>query len=97
MEQIISLSTMCGCGVDMVPVYGKIKTEELTSILLDVSGISCRLNKPLGVRLLPIPQFGRSKSGFTNFHNDSDFIANTKIVGLNLNLITEPGDVFTYL
>jgi hypothetical protein len=97
MEQIISLSTMCGCGVDMVPVYGKIKTEELISILLDVSGISCRLNKPLGVRLLPIPQYGRSKSGFTNFHNDSDFIANTKIVGLNLNLITEPGDVFTYL
>lgn len=95
--QLIALSTMCGCGVDMVPVYGKIKDEELRSILLDVAGISCRLNKPLGVRLLPIPQYNRGKSGFTSFHNDSDFIANTKIVDLNLNLITELGDVFTYL
>lgn len=97
LEQIISLSTVCGCGVDMVPVYGKVKNEELRSILLDVSGISCRLNKPLGVRLLPIPQYGRGKSGFTSFHNDSDFIANTRIVELDLNLISEPGDIFSYL
>lgn len=97
LEQLISLSTMCGCGVDMVPVYGKIKNEELVSILFDVAGISCRLNKPLGVRLLPIPQCGRGKTVFTAFHNDSDFIANTKTVGLNLNLIAEPGDYFAYL
>lgn len=97
LEQLIALSTMCGCGVDMVPVCGKIKDEELRSILLDAAGISCRLNKPLGVRILPIPQYSRGKSGFTSFHNDSDFIANTKIVDLNLNLITEFGDSFTYL
>lgn len=97
LEQMISLSTMCGCGVDMVPVYGGIKNEELRSILLDISAISCRLNKPLGVRILPIPQYSRSKCGFTHFHNDSDFIANTKIVGLNLNLISEPGEGFKYL
>ncbi|MCI9474800.1 MAG: DUF711 family protein [Flavonifractor sp.] len=97
LEQMISLSTMCGCGVDMVPVYGKIKQEELRSILLDVAGISCRLHKPLGVRILPIPQYGRSKAGFTTFHNDSDFISNTRVVGLNLNLISELGESFTYL
>lgn len=97
LEQIIALSTMCGCGVDMVPVYGGIKNEELRSILLDVAGISCRLNKPLGVRILPIPQFSRGKSGFTSFHNDSDFIANTKIVGLSLNLLSELGENFRYL
>lgn len=97
LEQIVSLSTMCGCGIDMVPVYGGIRNEELRSILLDVAGISCRLNKPLGVRILPIPQYARGKCGFTSFHNDSDFIANTKIVGLNLNLLSEPGDGFKYL
>lgn len=97
LEQIISLSTMCGCGVDMVPVHGGIKNEELRSILFDVAGISCRLNKPLGVRILPIPQYSRGKSGFTSFHNDSDFIANTKIVDLSLNLFSELGENFKYL
>lgn len=97
LEQIISLSTMCGCGMDMVPVHGGIKNEELRSILFDVAGISCRLNKPLGVRILPIPQYSRGKSGFTSFHNDSDFIANTKIVDLSLNLFAELGESFKYL
>lgn len=97
LDQVIALSTMCGCGVDMVPVYGKITDEELTSILLDVAGISCRLNKPLGVRILPIPNYRRGQSGFTSFHNDSDFIANTKIVNLDLNLLSELGTPFTYL
>lgn len=97
LEQLISLSTMCGCGVDMVPVYGQIKNEELLSVFLDVAGISCRLHKPLGVRVLPIPGCRRGMSGFTNFHNDSDFIANTKIVDLNLNLIAAPGDSLHYL
>lgn len=97
LDQFIALSTMCGCGVDMVPVYGKIKNEELMSVLLDVAGISCRLNKPLGVRMLPIPQFSRGRSGFTSFHHDSDFIANTKIVDLNLNLPAEFGTSFSYL
>lgn len=97
LEQLIALSTMCGCGVDMVPVYGQVKNEELLSVFLDVAGISCRLHKPLGVRILPIPECRRGRSGFTSFHNDSDFIANTKIVDLNLNLITDPGASLQYL
>lgn len=97
LDQLISLSTMCGCGVDMVPVYGQIKNEELLSVFLDVAGISCRLHKPLGIRVLPIPGCRRGMSGFTNFHNDSDFVANTKIVDLNLNLIIDPGNNLQYL
>lgn len=97
LDQIISLSTMCGCGADMVPVYGGIKNEELRTIFLDTAGISCRLNKPLGVRILPIPRLSRKEGGFTRFYNDSDFIANTKIVKLNLNLLSKLGDDFRYL
>lgn len=97
LEQLISLSTMCGCGVDMVPVYGQVKNEELLSVFLDVAGISCRLHKPLGVRILPIPKCRRGRAGFTSFHNDSDFIANTKIVDLHLNLVADPGASLQYL
>ncbi len=97
LDQLISLSTMCGCGVDMVPVYGQISNEELMSIFLDVAGISCRLNKPLGIRILPIPQCGRSQTYFTKFQDDSDFIANTKVVDLNLNLVSDIGQYLCYL
>ena len=97
LEQLISLSTMCGCGVDMVPVYGQVKNEELLSVFLDVAGISCRLHKPLGVRILPVPECRRGRAGFTSFHNDSDFVANTRIVDLNVNLIADPGASLRYL
>jgi len=97
LDQLIALSTMCGCGVDMVPVYGQVKKEELLSVFLDVAGVSCRLHKPLGVRILPIPMCGRDKDLFTNFHDDSDFIANTKVVPLNTNLIADLGESLEYL
>ena len=97
LEQLISLSTMCGCGVDMVPVYGQVKNEELLSVFLDIAGISCRLHKPLGVRILPVPECRRGRAGFTSFHNDSDFVANTRIVDLNVNLIADPGASLRYL
>jgi len=78
-EQLISWSTMCGCGLDMVPVNGDISAEKLNSILLDIAGISIRLKKPLGVRILPIPTNGE----YTQFENDTDFIANTKVINVN--------------
>lgn len=96
--QMISLSTMCGCGVDMVPVYGQMKNEEFMAIFMDVAAISTRLNKPLGVRILPIPSCKRGNTTYTSFHDDPDFIANTKVVTPNLNLLTEMGcGVFHFL
>jgi len=97
LEQLISLSTMCGCGVDMVPVYGGITNEEMMSIFLEVAGISNRLQKPLGVRLLPIPKCRRGAAQFTRFHSDADFISNTKVINLNLNLLTDIGETLDML
>ena len=97
LEQMISLSTMCGCGVDMVPVYGQISNDEIMSIILDVAGISCRLNKPLGIRILPIQQCGKNQSIFTSFDDDADFIANTKVVSLSTNSLNFIGESFEYL
>lgn len=98
LEQLISLSTMCGCGVDMIPVYGKITNEELISIFMDIIGISCRLNnKPLGIRILPIPNCKRGQQSFTSFFDDPDFIANTKVVTPRLNLLNKIEDIFKFL
>jgi uncharacterized protein (UPF0210 family) len=82
-EHIVSVSTMCGCGVDMVPIYGEATIDEIFSIFLDIAAISCRLNKPLGIRLLPIPRTLNKKDQYTTLSDDADFITNTKIVEIN--------------
>jgi uncharacterized protein (UPF0210 family) len=77
---LTALSTMCGCGVDMVPVYGGISSKELLPIFLDIAYISCKLNKPLGIRILPIPGTHNNRKQYTCFNSNTDFITNTKLV-----------------
>lgn len=95
--QMISLSTMCGCGLDMVPLYGEVKDEELMTIYMEVAAISCRLKKPLGVRILPIQNCKRGSTIYTTFHDDPDFISNTKVVTPNLNLLASNNAIFSFL
>ena len=78
LDSLIMYSSLCGCGVDMVPVPGNILEEEISSIVLDVAALSVRLNKPLGVRLLPIPNSDANE--FTEF--DMDFLTNTRIMNI---------------
>lgn len=77
-NQFIGYSTMCGCGLDMVPVPGNILVEELASIILDTAAISIKLDKPLGVRVLPIPN--KDTNEYTQF--DMDFLTNTRVVNM---------------
>ncbi|NBH72692.1 DUF711 family protein [Clostridiaceae bacterium] len=94
LEELIKVSTMCGCGVDMVPVSGDISIQEIITILLEVYMISVRLNKPLGIRLLPITSCHRDQIYYTNLYDDADFIANTKVVSIDLNIIKNIGEKF---
>jgi hypothetical protein len=75
-DRIIGYSTLCGCGLDMVPIPGNLLVEELASIVLDVAATASRLNKPLGVRVLPIPN--KEVNEFTEF--DMDFLTNTRVM-----------------
>ena len=74
-DSIILYSTVCGCGLDMVPLPGNILDEEVASMILDVATTSIKLSKPLGVRVLPIPE--KKEDDFTNLK--LDFLTNTKI------------------
>jgi uncharacterized protein (UPF0210 family) len=74
-DSLISYSSVCGCGLDMVPLPGDIFEEELSSIILDVAALSIVLKKPLGVRVLPIPR--KHENEFTEFN--MDFLFNTRI------------------
>ena len=96
LEEIISLSTMCGCGVDMVPVPRDISCDEMISIFLDVYAISTRLQKPLGIRILPIPYARKNIIKYTNFSEDADFIVNTRVVQTDGNVLDECG-IFKFI
>jgi uncharacterized protein len=77
-EKLLCYSTVCGCGIDMVPLPGDVFTEELSSLILDVATLSTVLNKPLGVRVLPIPL--KTVNELTNFNHD--FLTNTRVMGV---------------
>jgi len=76
LDSLILYSSVCGCGVDMVPIPGDVIYEEINSIILDVVALSTKLNKPLGVRLLPI--VGKSANEPTDFNYD--FLVDTRVM-----------------
>ncbi|MHA1642440.1 MAG: DUF711 family protein [Promethearchaeota archaeon] len=76
LDTLLLYSTMCGTGLDCVPLPGDITQRELFYILLDVCTISIRLNKPLTARLMPIP--GRSAGEEVKFN--FEYFANSKVM-----------------
>jgi uncharacterized protein (UPF0210 family) len=76
LDSLILYSSVCGCGVDMVPVPGDILDEEIAAITMDVAGLSLTLDKPLGLRILPIPN--KNKNEITDFNHD--FLVDTRIM-----------------
>jgi uncharacterized protein (UPF0210 family) len=76
LDSLILYSTMCGAGLDVVPLPGDITERELFYILLDICTISIVLNKPLTCRLMPIP--GKNSGDDVEF--DFEYFAPTKII-----------------
>lgn len=92
LEDLIKLSTMCGCGIDMVPIDINTNNDYIRSAILDVVAISCRLNKPLGIRFLPVT------TRKTKFKDDKDFISNTKVINIKGNkMIRKERSLFDFL
>lgn len=77
-HKLLLYSTVCGCGVDMVPLVGTTLPEDLASLIQDVAVLALRLNKPLGIRVLPIP--GGRVNEMTTFNHD--FLVNCRILAL---------------
>ena len=75
-KDLLLYSTVCGTGLDTVPIPGDLSPEQITAILFDLAALSIRLNKPLTARLMPIP--GKNAGDPTNF--DFPYFANSKIL-----------------
>ncbi len=72
-------SAVCGTGLDTIPLAGDTTADQLVPLLLDLSALALRLDKPLTARLMPVP--GKQAGDETNF--DFPFFANSKVMALN--------------
>ncbi len=54
-NDLLLYSAVCGLGLDVVPLPGEIGIDELRGLLLDMTTLAVRLDKPLSARLLPLP------------------------------------------
>jgi hypothetical protein len=79
-------SAVCGTGLDTTPLPGDTTADQLTSLLLDLSALALRLDKPLTARLMPIP--GRKAGDETNF--DFGFFKNSRVMALEASALTSP-------
>lgn len=76
LDSLLLYSTVCGTGLDTVPLPGDVTVEELSAILLDVAALSVVTNKQLTARLMPIP--GKQAGERTEF--DFPYFANARIM-----------------
>lgn len=76
-HDLLLYSTVCGSGLDTVPLPGDTSTETLAAILVDVGALALRLNKPLTARLMPIP--GKQAGDEVRF-DDFPFFAPSRVL-----------------
>jgi len=75
-KDLLLYSAVCGTGLDTIPLPGEVRAEQIAALLLDLSALALRLDKPLTARLMPIP---RKKAGdSTGF--DFEFFANSRVM-----------------
>ena len=65
---LLTYSSVCGIGLDTVPIPGDTDAEKIAAIMRDTGTMAFRLNKPLTVRLFPVP--GLSAGDITPFESD---------------------------
>jgi uncharacterized protein (UPF0210 family) len=71
-------SAVCGTGLDTIPLAGDTTAEQIAPLLLDLSALAMRLDKPLTARLMPIP--GKKAGDATEFN--FGFFANSRVMRL---------------
>ena len=76
LDSLLLYSSVCGTGLDTIPIPGNASTDQIAAILTDVAALSTQLNKPLSARLFPVP--GCDADCLTEF--DSPYLTNTTVM-----------------
>ena len=83
-KDLLLYATVCGTGLDTLPLPGDVTVEQLYALLLDVAALSQRLAKPLTARLMPVP--GKVAGDATQF--DFPYFANSRVLALEAASLT---------
>ena len=77
-SDLLLFSSICGTGLDTIPLPGIVSEEKLYALLLDIASLSIKLDKPLSARLMPIP--GNKAGEITDYK--FDYFVNSKIMSI---------------
>ena len=66
-RELLLYSSVCGTGLDVVPLAGDTRANELAASIRDVAALSTKLHKPLSARLFPVP--GKKAGERAEFNN----------------------------
>jgi uncharacterized protein (UPF0210 family) len=75
LHDLLAYSSVCGTGLDTVPLPGDSDPADIARLLLDVTALAVRLGKPLSARLFPVP--GTTSGDRTSF--TSPYLTNTTV------------------
>jgi uncharacterized protein (UPF0210 family) len=76
LKDLLLYATICGTGLDTIPLPGDIQEEALYAILLDLGALALRHDKPLTARMMPIP----GKQAGDHVHFDFAYFADSKVL-----------------
>jgi uncharacterized protein (UPF0210 family) len=79
LEDLLLYATICGTGLDTIPLPGDTSPDALYALLLDLGALALRHDKPLTARLMPIP----GKHAGDDVHFDFPYLADSKVMSLN--------------
>jgi uncharacterized protein len=77
-RELLLYSSVCGTGLDVVPIPGSTPAPSIARLLLDVAALSTRLDKPLSARLLLAPGLGPGDT--TAFENA--YLTNSRVLAV---------------
>jgi hypothetical protein len=66
-SELLLYSSVCGTGLDVVPLPGDTTIEDLTALVVDVGALAAKYRKPLSARLFPVP--GKIAGDMVSFDN----------------------------
>ncbi|MCL5428519.1 MAG: DUF711 family protein [Chloroflexi bacterium] len=85
-NDLLLFSAVCGTGLDTIPLPGNTTVEQISALLLDLSALALRLDKPLTARLMPIP--GKQAGDETAF--DFPYFANSRVMSMHAQALRSP-------
>lgn len=78
LRDLLTFSSVCGVGLDTVPVPGDVTASQLAAVYTETGALAYRLRKPLSCRLLPMTGLG-SGDMTTVTPEQNPYLTNTSV------------------